>query len=61
VQVSERGQGLEITHCCYFPGISRILLDLIHGLLIAVAGDVIVLSDTKIGAPASKEGTSHHF
>jgi hypothetical protein len=36
---------------------SRILSDLIHGLLMAVAGNVVVLSSIKMGAPASKEGT----
>jgi hypothetical protein len=33
------------------------LLDWIHGLLMAAAGNVIVLSSIKIGAPARKEGT----
>jgi hypothetical protein len=37
--------------------VSRILLDLIHGLLMAVASNVVVLSSIKIGAPASSEGT----
>jgi hypothetical protein len=37
--------------------VSRILLDWIHGLLMAAAGNVIVLSSIKIGAPARKEGT----
>jgi hypothetical protein len=32
-------------------------LDLIHGLLMAVAGNVVVLLNIKMGAPASKEGT----
>jgi hypothetical protein len=27
----------------------------------AVASNVVVLSSTKIGAPASREGTQHHF
>jgi hypothetical protein len=35
----------------------RILLDLIHELLMAVAGIVIALSSIKMDAPASKEGT----
>jgi hypothetical protein len=37
--------------------VSRIILDCIHGLLMAVAGNVMVLSSIKMGAPASKEGT----
>jgi hypothetical protein len=32
-------------------------LDFIHGLLVVVAGNVLVLSGIKMGAPASKEGT----
>jgi hypothetical protein len=32
-------------------------LDFIHGLVMAVASDVVVLSGIKIGAPASSEGT----
>jgi hypothetical protein len=34
--------------------VSRILLDWIHGLLMAAAGNVIVLSSIKISAPARK-------
>jgi hypothetical protein len=30
------------------------LLDLIHGLLMAMAGNVMLLSSIKMGAPASK-------
>ena len=37
--------------------VSRILLDWIHRLLMAVASNVVVLSSIKIGAPASSEGT----
>jgi hypothetical protein len=39
--------------------LSRILLllDWVHGLLMCVASDVMVLSSIKIGAPASSEGT----
>jgi hypothetical protein len=38
--------------------VSRILLDCIHGLVMAaVASNVMVLSSIKIGAPASSEGT----
>jgi hypothetical protein len=37
--------------------VSRIILDWVHGLLMAVVGNVMVLSSIKIGAPASKEGT----
>jgi hypothetical protein len=32
-------------------------LDLIHGLVMAVGSNVMVLSSIKIGAPASSEGT----
>jgi hypothetical protein len=35
----------------------RIILDWVNGLLMAVAGNVVVLSSTKMGAPASREGT----
>jgi hypothetical protein len=38
--------------------VSRILLGLIYGLLMAAAaGNVMALSSIKIGAPARKEGT----
>jgi hypothetical protein len=38
--------------------VSRIILDCIHGLLMAVArSNVVVLSSIKIGTPASSEGT----
>ena len=41
--------------------VSRVLLDWVHGLLMCVSGGVVVLSGIKIGAPASKGGTWHHF
>jgi hypothetical protein len=41
---------------CHFSDIERILLDWIHGLLMAAAGNVIVLSSIEIGGPARKEG-----
>jgi hypothetical protein len=42
--------------------VSRVLLDWVHGLLMCVASNVVVLlSSIKIGAPASKEGTWHHL
>ena len=37
------------------------LFDWIHGLLMDVASSVVILSSIVIGAPASKEGTYHHF
>jgi hypothetical protein len=38
-----------------------LLLDCIHGLVMAVAGNVGVLSSIKIGALASSEGTLYYF
>jgi hypothetical protein len=49
--------GLVSTIRCHVSGFVRILLDWVHGLLMAVASNVMVLSSIKIGAPASSEGT----
>jgi hypothetical protein len=46
---------------CHFRGIAHSFGLWIHGLLMAAAGNVIGLSSIKIGAPARKEGTWHHF
>jgi hypothetical protein len=53
--------GLVRTARCPDPQVSRIILDCIHGLVMAVASNVVVLSSIKIGAPASREGTWYHF
>ena len=48
--------GLVSTTRCHVPRFLCILLDFIHGLLMGVTGNVIGLSSTKIGDPASSEG-----
>jgi hypothetical protein len=42
-------------------GFRAFFLDWVHGFLICVADIMMALSSIKMGAPASREGTWHHF
>jgi hypothetical protein len=59
--LQQRTRLVSTIRCHPTQGVSRIILDCIHGLLMCVAGNVIVLSSIKIGAPASNGGRWHHF
>jgi hypothetical protein len=51
-------------HCVmprFVRAVSCVLLDWVHGLLMCVAGNVVVLSSIKIDVPTSSEGTWYYF